>query len=68
MKTARKIDSTNKQLRKLFISTEYNRGDRIRTYGIRLPKTALYQAELHPVDWIVDPRGTPQARPHGWTH
>ena len=26
-----------------------HRGDRIRTYGIRLPKTALYQAELRPV-------------------
>ena len=25
-----------------------HRGDRIRTYGIRLPKTALYQAELRP--------------------
>ncbi len=25
------------------------RGDRIRTYGLLLPKQALYQAELHPV-------------------
>ena len=28
---------------------DIHRGDRIRTYGIRLPKTALYQAELRPV-------------------
>ena len=26
-----------------------NRGDRIRTCDIQLPKLALYQAELHPV-------------------
>ena len=29
-----------------------HRGDRIRTYGIRLPKTALYQTELHPAAFL----------------
>ena len=44
-----------------------NRGDRIRTYDIQLPKLALYQAELRPVaaqvqeEWL----GTESNRRHG---
>ncbi len=30
-------------------NTQKNRGDRIRTCDIQLPKLALYQAELRPV-------------------
>ena len=34
-----------------------DRGDRIRTCDIQLPKLALYQAELHPVGWIYEKSG-----------
>ena len=51
-----------------------SRGDRIRTCGLLLPKQALYQAELHPVDALArggsgrihkEPRANKQAADSG---
>ena len=53
---------------------QFSRGDRIRTCGLLLPKQALYQAELHPVDALArggsgrihkEPRANKQAADSG---